>query len=594
MLGHTRLRVLDLSEAGAQPMGAGSPGAWVVFNGEIYNHRDLRKRLEMRGHVFRGRSDTEIIPRLFREEGPAFVKLLQGMFAIAVFDEAAGELYLYRDRFGIKPLLYAADGENLAFASEIGALREVPWVDFEPDPQALRDFLGLRYVPAPHTFFKGVRALEPGQVLRARVGPSGLETRILSYHRWDLSWDESLEAEAVRRETWLRLQKAVVRQLEAHVPLGGFLSGGVDSSLVCAVASDALERFKTFNLRFPDPGYDETESAVAVARHIGSIHTVLEMDSGRRDWETLRRLLVAPGQPFSDTSLLGVNAVCHSTRRHLTVALSGDGGDEGFAGYEAYLSLWRTGRFRRLPKGIRKLARILSRGLQRGGIMADTTVERLSVLTELDEVALVERQFRALTEEDVRNLLIDGDGLPVRRLFEPSWSQENLKGRGLVDRLFLLATEANIRLTLANDFLPKVDAASMVESLEVRVPMLDEELMAFALRIPWWLKVSSSGGKIPLREVAHEVLPEHVANRRKHGFGVPLDLWFTATLKKELESAMLGPESPLHGVFRPEVFVPWVRAFSSEKQVPGLSRAGLHLRFMMLLTVFLFLSGKDL
>jgi len=235
-----------------------------------------------------------------------------------------------------------------------------------------------------------------------------------------------------------------------------------------------------------------------------------------------------------------------------------------------------------------------SRVLFRKRMMDPSVMERLRAVGAMDEVALVQRQFGALSESEARLLCNEIPAEPIRRHFEPRWGTGLSSGARLVDRLLVLATEVNIRLTLANDFLPKVDVASMKESLEVRVPMLDEDLMGFALRIPWWLKVGRKEGKLPLRDVAATLLPADVVQKPKHGFGVPLDLWFPVALKRELAAQMLARSSPLNHVFRKEVFRPWVQAFAAGETVPGLSRSALHLRFMMLLAVFLFLSESEL
>jgi len=591
LLGHTRLKILDLSPAGDQPMAGPAGRTWVVFNGEIYNHRELRAWLGERGHRFRGRSDTEVIPHLYEEVGPAFVGRLRGMFAFALYDSAKSELVLARDRFGIKPLYFALEGNRLAFASEIGALREVGWVDFRPDPQALYDVLAMRYVPAPQTFFRGVQALEPGRMLRVHMEVGRLRWELSTFHRWTLAVDRSLSEEDVLERTAAQIEAAVGRQLEAHVPLGAFLSGGIDSSLVSAAAVRRQGGLRTFNLQFPDSRYDETAAATAAAGHMGSKHTVLEMEEQRRDWETVRALVAAPGQPFADTSLFGVDAVCRAARRHVTVALSGDGGDEGFAGYDAYRSLLRIGRLRsmleRLPLGLPAAA-----GLARAiAVAAPSLGARARSAFTLDEVALAQRQFGALAEEEARRLCAFSPDAPARRHFEPRWDVEWDGRPTVVDRLQALAAEINVRLVLANDFLPKVDTGSMRHSLEVRVPMLDEELMDFALSLPWWRKITVKEGKVPLRRLAAQRLPAEVVRKPKHGFGVPLDLWLPPALKREVTAMMLARSSPLFDVFRGEVFQPWLECFGDGRRVPGLTRSGLHLRVMLLLSVYVFLTG---
>lgn len=334
---HTRLSIIDLSPTGAQPIANQDETVWAVFNGEIYNHRELRRELESRGHVFRGRSDSEVLPHLYQEEGPGFVSRLRGMFSLAIFDTRAKTLLLARDRFGIKPLFYAQAPHRLAFASEINALLTLPGVDDRPDRQALYDFAALLYIPAPETFYRGIRALQAGEVLEARLNHDGISWKTRTFHQWAIAPDPAITATQAVDRTDALLTTAVQRQMESDVPLGALLSGGIDSSLVSAAAQEAATRsLHTFNVRFSEQEYDETWAAVAVAQHIGSDHTTLDMDDVRGTWEHVTGLLQHAGQPFADTSLFAAHAVCRLMRQHVTVALSGDGGDEAFGGYNTF------------------------------------------------------------------------------------------------------------------------------------------------------------------------------------------------------------------------------------------------------------------
>ena len=282
---HTRLSIIDLSPSGAQPMANEDGSVWTVFNGEIYNHGELRRELEARGHRFRGRSDTEVLPHLYEEEGIQCIARLHGMFALAIYDTRRRTLLLARDRFGIKPLFYAPGRERFAFASEINALREVPGVDFAVNRQALYDLTALTFIPAPDTFYTGIKAVEPAAVVVAQWVGETIEWSAQTYAQWAIPAASDLTmAEAVDRADAL-MTTAVQRQLESDVPLGTLLSGGIDSSLVSALAQDACgggggggERLQSFNVRFAEKDYDETWAAVAVAAHIGSRHQTL--DSG--------------------------------------------------------------------------------------------------------------------------------------------------------------------------------------------------------------------------------------------------------------------------------------------------------------------------
>src|SRR5438093_10797757 len=256
---HTRLSIIDLTPAGAQPMPNEDGTVWTVFNGEIYNHRELRRSLEKQGHVFRGHSDTEVLPHLYEEEGPDFVQKLRGMFALAIYDTRRHVLVLARDRFGIKPLFYAPSKDRLAFASEIRALLELPGIDTRPDKQAIYDFAALFYIPAPETFYTGIRALEPGEILEARLDVDGVSWKTQAYHRWSIAPDLALTLDQATDRPDESLTTVVRRQMESDVPLGTLLSGGIDSSLVSLAAQTVLTReLQTFNVKFSEEQYDET------------------------------------------------------------------------------------------------------------------------------------------------------------------------------------------------------------------------------------------------------------------------------------------------------------------------------------------------
>jgi len=265
---------------------------WTVFNGEIYNHRELRRDLEAHGHVFRGYSDTEVIPHLYEEEGADCVSKLRGMFALAIYDMRTRTLVLARDRFGIKPLFYAPGKDRLGFASEIRALRELPGIDDRPDRQAIYDFAALFYIPAPETFYVGIRALQPGELLEARLDEGGISWRTRTYHQWGIAPNLHLTLAQATEQADALVTAAVRRQLESDVPLGALLSGGIDSSLVSVAAQTVLNGgLHTFNVRFSEKEYDETWAAVAVAKHIGSHHETLDMDDARGTWDHVTGLL---------------------------------------------------------------------------------------------------------------------------------------------------------------------------------------------------------------------------------------------------------------------------------------------------------------
>ena len=588
---HTRLSIIDLSPAGAQPMSNEDGTVWTVFNGEIYNHHELRHYLESRGHRFNGHSDSEVLPHLYEEEGSDFVKRLRGMFALAIYDTRSRTLILARDRFGIKPLFYAPGKDQLAFASEIRALLELPGIDDRPDRQAIYDFAALFYIPAPETFYIGIRALEPGEMLEARLDDDRVSWKTKIYHRWRLAPDPTMSLDqAVERADEL-LTTAVRRQMESEVPLGSLLSGGIDSSLVSAAAQAALAGgLRTFNVKFSDKKYDETWAATAVAEHIGSDHEILDMEERQGTWDKVTALLLHAGEPFADTSLFAVNAVCRLMRRQVTVALSGDGGDEGFGGYDFYWRIARIAQVQRLPAWFVSLGSLPLVPLAHLELISQSFPERFNGLAHADDTAIVEQLFCWVREREHEALCGDTDLLPVRRWFEPRWEQHFRGEASRLERLSAHATEINIRLVLSNDFLFKVDTASMRESLEIRVPMLDEDLFAFGLSLPHRLKVKGRTCKRVLRALAEQRLPSTVANKPKWGFGIPIDTWVDVDFKVRLKETLLGSGSHLSECFRPEAYRPIVDAFCEGRGYPGVSREGLYQRAIMLLSVQLALS----
>jgi asparagine synthase (glutamine-hydrolysing) len=590
---HTRLSIIDLSPTGAQPMANEDGTIWTVFNGEIYNHRELRRDLRSRGHVFKGLSDTEVLPHLYEEHGANFVTKLRGMFAFAIYDLRAHKLLLARDRFGIKPLFFSPGSERLAFASEINALLALPDVDRKPDRQAIYDFAALFFIPAPETFYVGIKALQPGEFLEAQFDKGKISWKTNAYHRWSIATEYSTTLDEASDQTHDLLSAAVTRQMESDVPLGALLSGGIDSSLVSAAAQSVLsEPLRTFNVRFPEKEYDETWAAVAVANHIGSRHEVLDIDGVPGTWEYISSLLCHSGQPFADTSLFAVNAVCRLMRQHLTVALSGDGGDEGFGGYNFYWQIARIARLQQLPDWALNAGALSLGPLARFDIVSASLPQRFSDLVHADNTSIVQQLFCWIREHEHAALCNDTDLLPVRRWFEPQWDQNFSSRTSRLERLSANATEANVRLMLANDFLFKVDIASMKESLEVRVPMLDEDLFTFGLSLPHVLKVDGRKCKRVLRKVAKRSLPSAVANKPKRGFGIPVDRWVDDEFKKNLKDALLGGSSKLAEFFKPESYRPIIEAFCGGLPRPGISREGLYGRAIMLLSVQLALCHK--
>lgn len=591
---HTRLSIIDLSPTGAQPMSNEDGTVWVIFNGEIYNHAPLRHRLETRGHRFRGTSDTEILPHLYEEEGHHFLSQLRGMFTIAIYDTRHQTFLLARDRFGIKPLFYAASAERLAFASEIRPLLQLPDIDKRPNPQAIFDFAALFYIPAPQTFYRGISVLQPGGVITGQVEKGKIQWQLEKFHRWQIMPIQNLTLRQAVDQTDTLLQQAVANQIESDVPLGALLSGGIDSSLVSAAAQKAIPSdLDTFNVRFAEAAYDETWAAVAVAQHIGSQHHTLEMQDSQGSWEHITQILTHAGQPFADTSLFAVDAVSRLIRQHVTVALSGDGGDEAFGGYSRFWRLHFMAGLQHLPLPIwRGVWHGAAAGLTPGakwGLLSDQFPRRVrDMAASKDNTTIVQNLFTALHDHEHQTLWNpDHKVLPLRRLFEPQWTTPS-KG-SLLDRLSWHVTEINTRLEMVDDFLFKVDLGSMRQSLEVRVPMLDEDLFAFGVNLPHALKATPRTGKVVLRRLAERRLPPEVAHKPKKGFAVPVGSWVTPDFKRHAREVLLQA-SPIEEYLNVSAYRPLVEAFCENRPYPGIAEDGLYRRIIMLLALHLALE----
>jgi len=589
---HTRLRIIDLSPTGDQPMSNEDGTVWTVFNGEIYNHHELQGDLEKRGHRFRGSSDTEVLPHLYEEYGDTMFTRLRGMFAIAILDRRQRRLLLARDRFGIKPLFYSADGNTVVFASEINALREFPNVDLTPDPQAIADFAGLLFVPAPLTIHRGISALKPGDIVDCRLGNDDrVSAARRPFHEFTSEANQDLTFDQALDDVDSLLEKAVVRQLESDVPLGALLSGGIDSSLVSAYSRRHVEGdLLTFNVRFPDAEYDETPAARTVAAAIGSDHQTLDMVGQSGTWEEITALMRIVGQPFADTSLFAVDQIAAAMRQHVTVALSGDGGDEGFGGYDVYWQIAAINGLRWAPALVWRAGVPFVAPFARLGLVRPTLASRMRELAGADDTGILQTMFTWLGDRELRELTRPLDGVePLRRIFEPHWRHSGERGASPLERLSAHTVEINIRLILANDYLPKVDAGSMRHSLEVRVPMLDEDLIAFGLTLPHALRVEGKKGKRLLRGVAGRHLPASIATRPKQGFGVPVDRWVDRSFRLILRENLLDSGSPVGEYFARRVYTPWVEAFCQGRTVSGLTREALYQRVIMILALDLVL-----
>ncbi len=547
-LGIQRLRVVDL-EGGDQPVYNEDRSVAVVLNGEIYNFRELRRRLEAAGHRFRSDGDTEVIVHLYEEEGVDCVRSLDGMFAFALWDESRRRLLVARDRVGKKPLFYALREGALTFASELRSLLQDEEIPRDVDEQALDCYLAYGYVPAPLSAFRAVRKLPPATSMVYEGGRVALQP----YWRLDYSRkhavEDSRELHAPLLET---LRRAVRRRLVADVPLGAFLSGGIDSSaVVAAMAQEMGEPVRTFSIGFDSERFDELEHAREVSRLFGTQHEELHV--------TPDAISIAPqiarhyGEPFADSSAIPSFYLAEMTRRHVTVALNGDGGDESFAGYTRYAANTLAARLERVPAPLRRLAGGLAARLPESAEeqSARNRVRRLGGSLGLDGPSRYER-YVSLFDGDRRAQLYSdeyraalGDSPVAAEAIAGPWREAS--GPSRLDVLL----EVDTRTYLPGDLLTKIDIATMAHSLEARSPFLDPEMMQFAAAIPAAMKLRGMEKKVILRDALRAWLPETILDRPKQGFSVPLAEWLRGDLREYSREVLLDPSSLSAGRFRP-------------------------------------------
>jgi asparagine synthase (glutamine-hydrolysing) len=538
-LGFRRLSIIDLS-GGHQPMLTEDGKLAIIFNGEIYNYRELRKELVDRGHRFQTESDTEVILLAYREWGTDSVRRLRGMFAYAVWDERERALFLARDRFGIKPLYYSWDGRTLRFGSEIKAILEDPEMRVTLDPLALDEYLTYLYVPAPRSIFREIRKLLPGHSLR--VTERGIEDR----EYWDLVMrpDHSRSEEETALGVRAALKDSVASHLMSEVPLGAFLSGGIDSSAVVATMAGLVDRpVQTASIGFREDAYDELPFARRVARAFGTDAHERTVEAHAAD--ILDRLTWHYDEPFADSSMVPTWYVSQIARERVTVALSGDGGDENFAGY-------RRMRIDAMENRIRSsLPRWVRRGVLAPMAAAYPKADRLPRLfrgkTLITNLSLTpERAYHntmrwftpvmksRLYRPALRAQVGDHDPFSVQEeYFRRSEGWDPLSRIQYVD----------FKTYLPDDILAKVDRASMAHSLEVRVPLLDHVFVEHVATIPASMKLRRGEGKYIFKRALQGVVPDEVLTRKKMGFGVPLDRWFRGELRAPFETRVLARES---------------------------------------------------
>lgn len=536
-LGHRRLSIIDLS-GGHQPIFNEDGSIAVVYNGEIYNFAELAQELAERGHRFRTRCDTEVIVHAYEEWGADCVTRFRGMFAFAVYDRAAQRLFLARDRLGIKPLFHAVTDDGfLLFGSELKALLAHPGLRREIDPLAVEDFLALGYVPETRCIYKGVSKLAPGHVLMAERGREPVTREY-----WDMQFspeavtDEAAAAEELRH----RLEEAVRIRLVAEVPLGAFLSGGVDSSAVVAMmARTQADPVNSCAISFGERDYDESRYAAMVAERYGANHRSRVVDPD--DFDLVSMLPRIYDEPFADSSALPTWRVCEMARRHVTVALSGDGGDEVFAGYRRY-------RWHRYEEHVRAFLPQAIRGPLFGTLgrlypKMDWAPKPLRAKSTFEAVARssADGYFHSVS------VLTDGVRLPLytdafRRELQGYNAREVIRDamrRAPTDDPLSMIQYADMKTYLPGDILTKVDRASMAHALEVRVPLLDHPFVEWTGSLPSALKLRGREGKYIFKKALEPLLPDDVLYRPKMGFAVPIGSWIRGPLRKRVETALL-------------------------------------------------------
>ncbi len=558
-LAHRRLSIIDL-EGGRQPLGNEDDSIQVVFNGEIYNYRELRDDLIRRGHVFRTHSDTEVLVHLYEEHGDEMVSRLRGMFAFAIWDSRRRRMLLARDRVGIKPLYVFRNHEWLLFGSELKAILAHPAVPRDIAPSAIDDYFTYGMIPGASTIFRGIEKLLPGHVLSIEADTWSIRTR--RYWQLEFSADESVTLPQWREAVQDKLRETVRAHLIADVPVGAFLSGGLDSSMMVALATaENPTLLRTFSMGFRESAFNELPHARAVAQHFGTEHTeeIVSADAA----EVLTQLTKFYDEPFADSSAIPTFLVSRLAAREVKVVLSGDGGDEAFGGYARYKHDLKEDSLRHcLPRWLRRsllaaMARLwpkldwLPRPLRLKSALTNLSLDADAAYA--NTLTLCRQPGRQhLLSADIRAALRDHDSQQIAREgFRRSHVRQNVGGSGEFpqsgdcgygDPLSGMIA-ADMATLLPDDYLVKVDRASMAHGLEVRPPLLDHELLELCARLPSCWKIRDGETKWLLRELSADVLPESIRQRPKQGFEVPLDVWFRGPLRAMFADLVLSPNS---------------------------------------------------
>ncbi len=513
-LGHRRLSIIDLSPRGKQPMSNENNSIWIVFNGEIYNFQKLKEELIKKGHRFKSDTDTETIIHGYEEWGVKVVEKLRGMFAFAIYDSDNKLIFLARDRVGKKPLWYYKDKERFVFASELKSLLQHPKVPRKINRTAISYYLSLGYIPHPTSIFENIYKVEPAQILL--VKPEQIQKK----KYWDYSFQQTTKSyEQLKEELKKVLEESVKLRMISDVPLGAFLSGGIDSSIIVALMSKFSNKVKTFSIGFEEHDFNELPDARVIAEKYNTDHKefIVKPDAIK----ILPKLAYYYNEPYSDSSAIPSYYLAQMTRKHVTVALNGDGGDENFAGYDRYM----IGEFYKkiyFKKTLKKLSNFIPEFSNKHPLRK---IKRALQIADLSDEEKYYSFLQTFSRQEKDKILLDQKlaDLPVQDLI----ANEMRKEKEFVNS----AMRADINYYLPCDLLVKIDIATMANSLEARSPFLDQEVMNLSMQIPWNYKLNNFDKKHILKETFKDLLPQHTLNKPKCGFGVPLPHWFRSELK---------------------------------------------------------------
>ncbi len=550
--GHRRLSIIDLSKAAHQPMCNEDGSVWIVFNGEIYNFQDLRRGLEKSGHRFKSHSDTEVIIHAYEEWDVDCLSRFRGMFAFAIWDSNMKRLFLARDRLGKKPLVYFFQNGHFAFASEIKALLQVPGVDRKVNGYAIHHYLTYQYVPSPETIFEGIKKLPPAHYLLYDYNGN-----IRIEHYWKLKFNSSHQTHTDLQELEDRirteLEESVKLRLISDVPLGAFLSGGIDSSLVVGIMAKLSGKpVKTFSIGFEEKEFDELPYARIVSDHFATEHHefIVKPDA----IEILPKLVWHYNEPFADSSAIPTYYVANLTKDFVKVVLTGDAGDENFGGYPRYLRSQWVARFTKIPEKFRKdllpnFLRMLS-----GFHWREKTLNRLADFIEslsADQARNYAEQIKIFNAKEKEDIYTEDFRKKVEKINPLDFVLKKFEESG-TENLLEQLLYVDINSYLPEDLLVKMDIATMANSLEARVPFLDHKFMELVAGIPPHLKLKGTKAKFILKTAFKDLLPDPIFKRKKMGFGVPVSRWFKKELKEYVYEILMDSRTLNRGYFRRE------------------------------------------